>query len=525
MLDALKDIDSIIKAIAKARLMSNGLVDGRVARGIANEVARLAGERFLEVKRQLARKEEELVAMDKTISEKDRAISEKDRIIWKKDGRIRALEKELARYKKYYGDTACPVANMVNSSVPSSRNPLSAPRTRSLRKSSGKKRGGQENHEGHTREWSECPDSMEACPIPQTCPICGEPIDPDTLKVLERRQVIDIPLPVLFQVKEYVQHQATCGKCGHEVKGIFPDHATGTVCFGENIQALVAYLSTLQAIPMKRLAGFMESVCGIPMSTGSVSNILNYMRKKAKKPYEEIRKVVEHSKVAGADETGVRVCGKNQWMWTFQTDMVTFLAVRERHGESVPKELFPGGLPDTILETDRLAAYFNLNVKDHQICLAHLLRNTTFFDELLPEHDWPKRMLGLLRESIHLRKTRNTTHQDEEDFKKRFDILMAEDVMVGDEKYQKLFDTFRKGLRKHREHIFLFLSHHDVHYDNNGSERALRPAKTKLKVSGQFQSDDGADNYATLMSIVKTAEKNGQNPFFALQRLAEFHDE
>jgi len=516
MLEAIIDIDTIIKAIALARLKNDGQMDGRIARGIANAIVRQAGARFLEMKQKLTEKEAQL-------SEKDEQISIQDKTIQKKDERIKQLEKELARYKKFYGGTARPVANMQNSSVPSSHNPLSAPRTQSLRKPTGKKPGGQQGHEGHTREWSDNPDSIEACPIPQRCPICGDPIDPSTLEVLERRQVIDIPLPVLFKITEYVQHQARC-KCGHTVKGIFPDHVTGTVCFGENIQALVAYLSTLQAIPMKRLAEFLQNICGISISTGSVSNILNYMRKKAKMPYEEIRKVVEHSEVAGADETGLRVNGKNNWMWTFQTNMVTYLAVYEHHGKKEIDDMFPGGLPNTILETDRLSAYFNMSVKNHQVCLAHLLRNTTYFAELLPEYDWPKKMMELLRESIHLRKTKDTGTEDEESFKKRFDALIQEEVNIDDKDCQKLFDSFRKGLMKHRDHIFLFLSNHDVHYENNASERALRPAKTKIKVSGQFRTNEGANNYATLMSIVKTAEKNGQNPFFALQRLAEYKE-
>ncbi len=517
MIEAIQDIDAIIKAIAMARLMNDGHIDGRVARRIANEIIKQAGLRFIEMKEQLSRNKE-------VLAEKDEQLLKNIKVLQVKDERIKVLEKELARYKKFFGNIAHPVANMTNSSVPSSHNPLSAPRTQSLRKKSDKKPGGQMGHEGHTREWSENPDTVEACPIPQRCPVCGELIDPNSLKVLERRQVIDIPLPVLFLVKEYVQHQATC-KCGHVVKGIFPEYVTGTVCFGENIQALIAYLSTLQAIPMKRLAGFMENICGISMSQGSVSNILNYMRRKAKKPYEEIRKVIEHSEVAGADETGMRVNGKNEWMWTFQTNVVTYLAVHEHHGKNEIDDMFPGGLPNTILETDRLAAYFNISVRNHQICLAHLLRNTTYFAELLPDYDWPKRLLELLRESIHLRKTHYTTSQDEENFKNRFDAMMQEEVVIDNEQCQKLFDTFRRGLIKHREHIFLFLSNHKVHYDNNASERALRPAKTKMKVSGQFRSHEGANNYATLMTIAKTAEKNGQNPFFALQRLAEFHEE
>ena len=47
----------------------------------------------------------------------------------------------------------------------------------------------------------------------------------------------------------------------------------------------------------------------------------------------------------------------------------------------------------------------------------------------------------------------------------------------------------------------------------------------KIKVSGQFRSDDGAKNYATLMSIALTARENGKNPFFAFQKLAEYYEE
>ena len=517
MTEAIHNIDSIIKEIGTAKLMKNGRIDGRVARGIASRIVKQSGEKFMLLQRQVEDKDRQLAEEKEKSAKQAEALADKDK-------KIEALEKELARYKEYYGKTARPVANSTNSSVPPSRNPLSAPRTRSLRNPSGKKPGGQPGHKGYTHEWCDSPDEVIACPIPHVCPICGEPLDPANLQVLERRQVIDIPLPVLSLVKEYVQHQVKC-KCGHTVKGIFPDHVTGTVCYGENIQALVAYLSTLQAIPVKRLAGFTESVFGIPMSTGSVSNILNYMRKKAKKPYEEIRKTIEHAEVAGADETGMRVNGKNNWLWTFQTKVATYLAVYEGRGKAAIDDMFPGGLPNTILETDRLQAYFDMNVKDHQICLAHLLRNTTFFAELLPETDWAERMLELLRKSIHLRKTKDTGKADEERFKADFDKLIDEPVCVEDGECKKLFDTFRRGLKKHREHIFLFLTYHDLSYDNNASERALRPAKTKMKVSGQFRSIEGANNYATLMSIAKTAEKNGQNPFFAFQRLAEFHEE
>lgn len=61
----------------------------------------------------------------------------------------------------------------------------------------------------------------------------------------------------------------------------------------------------------------------------------------------------------------------------------------------------------------------------------------------------------------------------------------------------------------------------DVPSDNNASERAVRPVKTKMKVSGQFKDTDGAEPYASLRSIIQTARKNGKDPYAAMLTLAK----
>ncbi|MFI3316597.1 MAG: transposase [Rikenellaceae bacterium] len=158
-------------------------------------------------------------------------------------------------------------------------------------------------------------------------------------------------------------------------KGEFPKEVSGAVCFGHNIDATVAYFSTLQNVPFARLTHLMEVLFGVKMSQGSISNILKRMRKRAQLPYEMIRKSVEQSKVVGADESGAKIDGKNHWMWTFQTEMASYLAINKSHGGKVVNSHFPDGFPDSTLVSDRLALYFNVVAKDHQICLAHLLRN------------------------------------------------------------------------------------------------------------------------------------------------------
>jgi len=68
-------------------------------------------------------------------------------------------------------------------------------------------------------------------------------------------------------------------------------------------------------------------------------------------------------------------------------------------------------------------------------------------------------------------------------------------------------------LKKYRDNHLLFAADFAVLFDNNLSERDLRLLKTKTKVSGCFRSLDGAKNFATLMSVIKTATKQNTSPY------------
>ena len=80
-----------------------------------------------------------------------------------------------------------------------------------------------------------------------------------------------------------------------------------------------------------------------------------------------------------------------------------------------------------------------------------------------------------------------------------------------------------KSLTKTRNKIFTFLQHPDIPPDNNGSERAIRNIKVKLKVSGQFKTLQGAQDYANLRSIVDTSRKRGLNEFESLSGIIQGH--
>jgi hypothetical protein len=89
---------------------------------------------------------------------------------------------------------------------------------------------------------------------------------------------------------------------------------------------------------------------------------------------------------------------------------------------------------------------------------------------------------------------------------KRMDIILNHDPP----KEHRELITFKKRLIKYRNYIFTFLYHLDVPPDNNASERAIRNIKVKQKISGQFRSEQGCDNFAKLRSVTGSCLKNQQ---------------
>lgn len=440
------------------------------------------------------------------------ALEGKDKEISTLQSRISALEEELSRFTS-------PCKNSRNSHIPPSKNPIGIRHTSSLREKSGLKSGGQPGHKGVTLEMAhQAHDTLAH--LPEVCPQCGCSLTQENLEVSEIRQVWDLPVPIEPFITNHVCFKQTC-RCGCQCKGEFPSHVNAPLSYGPNVQAAVGYLSTMQHLPFKRLTQAMDFFFGIRMSQGSVQNILQRMRKKSWKGYQLIRHQVETSPVVGADETGVSVNGKRYWVWVFQSEAASYILQDMSRGKGVIDKHFPKGLGNSVLVTDRLLSYFSMNVAHHQVCLAHLLRELKYLAELDPDEDWAVRMLKLLRDSIALKNKGDTPPQQWEPIEEEINRMLQEEIKSGKPEYL----SFQKGVRKHKDYLLTFLKHKQVPFDNNASERAIRPVKIKMKVSGGFRTEQGGEAFCQLHSIVQTARKNGLNPFLALKEVALMKEE
>ena len=81
------------------------------------------------------------------------------------------------------------------------------------------------------------------------------------------------------------------------------------------------------------------------------------------------------------------------------------------------------------------------------------------------------------------------------------------------------FGKLKNGLIKCRDYIFNFLENPAIPPDNNASERGIRKVKIKMKNSGTFRSDKGADAFLDLLSIVETTKKHNNSPYAAIRAL------
>lgn len=406
--------------------------------------------------------------------------------------------------------------NSSNSSKPPSTDIYRPKRNKSLREKSGKKSGGQPGHQGVTLKQTPTPDKIVELEA-DYCNNCGCDIKDVISHAYTKRQVIDIP-PIIPEVTEFRNHTKLCPKCGNKQSSSYPTGVNSCIHYGPNIESFIAYIYAYQYISYKRIQEFLRQIFNIPLSQGSIDNLLKRISVKSEPVYNQIKEEIMQSPQAGSDETGCKVNGVKHWAWTWQSDNNTYILTSKNRGIQTIEEVFPLGLPNSILTSDRWAAQLRTPAKGHQLCMAHILRELKHLCEL-EKIVWSDNITQVIKDALHLKSKFLECSSDNKEaiaLEKRFDNLLHEHIPK--EKYPKTL-TFQKSMIKHRDKVFTFLYNRDTPPDNNGSERAIRNVKVKLKVSGQFKS--GQDIFCRLRSVIDTCLKRGVDVMFALNNIAK----
>ena len=426
---------------------------------------------------------------------------------------------ELLKYIKELQDNIVqekPKKNSENSSIAPSTDINKKKKNQSLRKKSDRKAGGQLGRVAKTLHQSEYPDEIITIPFTiEHCKKCHSILS-DTLKALkEKRQVLDIDLEkVSAKIKEYQSFSKICPACGYENHdNAFANDVAPYISYGANIQALVSYLSVSHYLSYIRIIQVISNLFHVDLSEGTVDKILKRSAKSSQGEIEKIKARLSVSGLVGIDETGCKINSDRHWNWVFQNSEDTLIVVNKSRGTTVIKETFEDGFINACVVHDNYSSYSSLIAHNEQLCLAHKLRDINYAIEC-DDTKLMKDMKQLLREAMIDHKEEMTITQRvilKQEYEASFDYLLNRPVIEKSETHKQI-----KSFTKARDKIFTFLLHPNIPPDNNGSERAIRNVKVKLKVSGQFKTVQGAEDYAALRSIIDTSRKRDLNEFDSL---------
>lgn len=408
--------------------------------------------------------------------------------------------------------------NSRNSSIPPSQDQNRPKPNQSLRRSSGKKPGGQKGRKGKTLEMTTNPDVIVKL-HPDFCRNCGASLDKARSTQEQTRQIVDIP-PIKAVFTEYQTYGKVC-YCGCQNIADFPKEVNSPISYGANIEGLIGYFHARQYLPFARMQEVFNDVFNIDISEGGLHYLLNRFADKTTGVYQMIKQRIANSAVVGTDETGVKVNGDKHWIWTWQTSKLTFIAHSKNRKFDTVKEHFDQGFQNSTLVHDGWKPQIKTPAENHQTCLAHLLRHLNYLNDLYKKNKWGVDFLKLLRTSLKLKdKLKPNDYKQNTERNKIIQTLEKLLSEPPDKNHKKLY-TFYKRMCRERQHLFTFLFIEQVPPDNNASERAIRNVKVKQKISGQFKIEQAAQNFAMIRSVIDTTIKNGMNVSEALKLIAK----
>jgi len=429
---------------------------------------------------------------------------------------------ELLKYIENLQDNLVqekPPKNSNNSSIsPSSE--IAPPQKRnnknqSLREKSGKSVGGQLGRKGVTLLQSNTPDEIVALPYKLLeCKKCSSDISTVVSTLKERRQVLDIELSsITHKITEYQSFSRKCFSCGYENHDSSAFTISPNISYGSTVIAMVSYLSVSQYMSNMRIAELMNNLFNIKLSEGSITGLLAKASALSQNTINKITALLEKAPLVGIDETGCKVNGSKHWHWTFQNESNTLIVADKSRGTKVINDTFMNGFKNACVVHDNYSSYSSLECVSEQLCLAHKMRDLNYAIEC-DETKLMKDIKTLLKEAIRDDKV-NLTSIARVTLKSQYDKSLQHLLTMP---YIEKSETHKqiKSLTKSKDKLFTFLLNENIPADNNASERAIRNIKVKQKVSGQFKSLEGAQNYANLRSVIDTSRKRGLNEFESL---------
>ena len=375
----------------------------------------------------------------------------------------------------------------------------------------GKRKGRRKGRPGVARALDPSPTTVRevhaAC-----CPHCRSELDAAAQSPCERYDHIELP-EVRPTVTRVMLMGGTCPRCARAFKAAAPADMPSGSPFGTNLRALALHLRFGQHIGLARLAGLFRDVFGVRISQGGLVNLFRAAAAPFAAQAARLGDRLREGPVIASDETGLRVAGRNAWLWVMQHGDSAVFRVDESRGKRVLADFLDGHRPDFWL-SDRYGGQMGFATRGHQFCLAHLIRDAQYAIDAGDDGFAPG-LLALLKRACRIGAARaELSDRQLARYHRKFVRKLSE--LLQRPPTHREGEKLQRAIAKGRRNLFLFVTNRALEPTNNGSERALRPCATFRKVTGGFRTPWGASLYADLRSVIETARRRAIPPLQAI---------
>lgn len=287
------------------------------------------------------------------------------------------------------------------------------------------------------------------------------------------------------------------------------------------------------AVPVNKVQNMVEGLTGghITPSEGYIMKLQKQAAKGLKTFHKDMRRHCLTMSLLYWDDTVVFVDTKRACFRFYGDERAAYYTAHEHKDKASLAEdgilsLLP---PETVVMHDHntvnyCSDYSFTNVE----CNAHLLRDLQkVYDHT--QHEWALAAKTLISEQIHKRNQlveegiMAFSDEEQKDFFTSLYAIIYEATEAVQENRTKYGGDEERALllrlAEYRDAYFAWVTNFDLPVTNNISERSLRGCKTKMKVSGQFQVTESAQNYAVIKTYLETCVRNKINEMDALMHL------
>ncbi len=372
-------------------------------------------------------------------------------------------------------------------------------------KKKAKKKGPKVGHPAYLRRVPEKIDQTVVV-FPESCPAGHGALPFPSPSKWHTHVQIDLPEPGQSIVTEFLVGSSYCSHCKkyHSAKG----RVSGSL-YGPRLHAQVCYWKYSLGLTFLKIQKLLREQYSLDLSTGQLSELVTRSANKFEDAYDDLKTSLHDQDHLHVDETGWRLDGVNAWLWSFSNQDVSIYTIDPTRSQGVVEEIL-GEVFSGVLCSDFYGAYHKIeSVK--QKCWAHILRDLKNLRGKEPDNLEVKYFASRLKNFFDRGKVLREAKALGKDIESRLKRLKSDTESFACRKFNHPeLQILAKRLIKYRREMYTFIEK-NLEPTNNNAEREIRPAVLMRKTSYGNRSEQGRKNQSILMSIIRTADKRGQN--------------